>query len=163
MSKLFKKDTKQFLNALHKLTDNRFSFNIVHSFENGVIGYSLETSFCGNYIATCSIPDFDITTAVDCLIDLVNYAELKNNQAYFDNYGISFKIYHCKNLNGKNYYSFRKNEGKKWVKISDKVASYILEQNDIVINGLCDNVASYYQYDCYYNINLKEDQSNVSY
>ena len=43
MSKLFKKDTKQFLNALHKLTDNRFSFNIVHSYNDGVMGYSLET------------------------------------------------------------------------------------------------------------------------
>ena len=55
----------------------------------------------------------------------------------------------------KNYYSFRKNEGDKWVKISDKVASYILEQNDIAINGLCNNVVSYCHYDCYYNINLK--------
>ena len=41
MSKLFKKDTKQFLSTLHKLTDKRFSFNIVHSFENGISGYSL--------------------------------------------------------------------------------------------------------------------------
>ena len=43
MSKLFKKDTKQFLNALHKLTDKRFGFNIVHSYDNGVMGCSLET------------------------------------------------------------------------------------------------------------------------
>ena len=107
MNKLFKKDIKQFINALHKLTDNRFSFNIVHSFENGVMGYSLETSFCRNFIASCSISDFDITTAVDCLIDLVNCAELKHDQAYFDKVGISFKIYHCKNLNGKNYFSFK--------------------------------------------------------
>ena len=27
--------------------------------------------------------------------------------------------------------------------------------NDIAIDGLCDNVVSYCQYDCYYNINLK--------
>ena len=27
--KLLKKDTKPFLNVLHKLTDNRFSFNVV--------------------------------------------------------------------------------------------------------------------------------------
>ena len=155
MSKLFKKDTKHFLNALHKLTDKRFSFNIVHSFKNGVMGYSLETSFCGNYIASCSIPDFDITTAVDCLIDLVNCAELKHDQAYFDKFGISFKIYHCKNLNGKNYFSFKKNDCDNWVKISDKLASYILEQNDISIDGLCDNVVSYCQYDCYYDVNLK--------
>ena len=32
---------------------------------------------------------------------------------------------------------------------------YILGQNDIVINGLCDSVVSYCQYDCYYNVNLK--------
>ena len=30
-----------------------------------------------------------------------------------------------------------------------------LEQNDITIDGLCDGVVSYCQYDCYYNINLK--------
>ena len=155
MSKLFKKDTKQFINALHKLTDKRFSFNIVNSYENGAMRYSLETSFCGNFIATCSIKDFDVTTAVDCLIDLVNYIELKHDQAYFDKVGISFKIYHCKNLNGKNYYTFKKHDSDKWVKISDKLASYILEQNDISINGLCDNVGSYCQYDCYYNVNLK--------
>lgn len=41
MGKLFKKDTKQFLNALHKLTDKRFSFNIIQCFENGNNGYSL--------------------------------------------------------------------------------------------------------------------------
>ena len=50
MSKLFKKDTKQFINALHKLTDKRFSFNIVHSFNNGEIGHSLEMYFCDKYI-----------------------------------------------------------------------------------------------------------------
>ena len=162
MSKLFKKDTKQFLSTLHKLTDRRFSFNIVQSYNEGVIGYSLETSFCGNYIASCSIPDFHITTAVDCLIDLVNYAELKHDQDYFNAFGVSFKIYHCKNLNGKNYFSFKKNDSDKWVKISHKLASYILEQNDISINGLCDNVVSYCQnvvsycqYDCYYDVNLK--------
>ena len=155
MSKLFKKDTKQFLNALHKLTDKRFRFNIVRSFENGVMGCSLETSFCGNFIASCSIPEFHITTAVDCLIDLVNYTELKHDQDYFNKFGISFKIYHCKNLNGKNYYTFKKHDCDNWVKISHKLASYILEQNDIAIDGLCDSVVSYCQYDCYYDINLK--------
>lgn len=155
MNKLFKKDTKQFINALHKLTDKRFSFNIVHSFNDGVIGYNLETSFCGNFIASCSIPDFDITTAVDCLIDLVNYAELEHEQSYFDMFGISFKIYHCKNLNEKNYFSFKKHASDKWVKIADKLASYILEQNDILIDGLYDNVVSYHLYDCYYDVNLK--------
>lgn len=155
MSKLFKKDTKRFLNVLYKLSDKRFSFNIVHSYENGVNGYSLEMYFYDKYITSCSIPDFDITTAVYCLIDLLNYSELKNNQAYFDNYGISFKIYHCKNLNGKNYYSFKKHDQNKWVKISDQLASYILDQNDITIDGLCDNVVSYSQYDCYYDVNLK--------
>ena len=155
MTKLLKKESVPFLKVLHKLTDKRFSFNIVQSFENGVIGYSLETSFCGNYIATCSIPDFDITTTVDCLIDLVNYTGLKHDQAYFDKFGISFKIYHCKNLNGKTYYTFKKQDGDKWVKISDKLASYILEQNDISIDELCDSVISYCQYDCHYNVNLK--------
>ena len=155
MSKLFKKDTKQFLNTLHKLTDKRFSFNIVRSFEKGVIGYSLETSFCGNFIASCSIPDFCITTAVDCLIDLVNYAELKHEQVYFDKVGISFKIYHCKNLNGKNYFSFKKHDSDNWVKISTKLASYILEQNDITIDGLYDSVISYWRHGCYYDVNLK--------
>ena len=155
MNKLLKKDTKPFLNTLHKLTDKRFNFNIVRSYENENNGYSLEMSFCGNYIASCSIPDFDITTAVDCLIDLLNYSELKHDQAYFDKFGISFKIYHCKNLNSKNYYSFKKNDSDKWVKISDKLAAYILDQNNILIDGLCDNVVSYCQYDCYYDVNLK--------
>ena len=157
MSKLLKKDSVPFLKVLHKLTDNRFSFNIVHTFDLGVQGYSLEMSFMGDFVAPCSIPDFHITTAVDCLIDLINYADKQNHSDYFDKFGVSFEIYHCKNLNGKNYFSFRKNEGDKWVKISDKVASYILEQNDIVINGLCDSVVSNCQYDCYYNVNLKGD------
>ena len=157
LSKLFKKDSGPFLNVVHKLADKRFSFNIVHSFDLGVQGFNLEMSFMGDFVASCSIPDFHITTAVDCLIDLLNYADMQNHSNYFDKFGVPFEIYHCKNLNGKNYYSFRKNEGDKWVKISDKVASYILEQNDIAINGLCDSVVSYCQYDCYYNINLKGD------
>ena len=157
MTKLVKKDSGPFLNVVHKLTDKRFSFNIVHSFNSGAQGCSLEMSFMGDFVASCSIPEFHITTAVDCLIDLINYADKQNHSDYFDKFGVSFEIYHCKNLNGKNYYSFRKNEGYKWVKISDKVASYILEQNDIVINGLCDSVVSYCQYDCYYNVNLKGD------
>ena len=157
MTKLLKKDSVPFLNVVHKLADKRFSFNIVHSFNSGVQGFNLEMSFMGDFVASCSIPEFHITTAVDCLIDLINYADKQNHSDYFDKFGVSFEIYHCKNLNGKNYFSFRKNEGKKWVKISDKVASYILVQNDIVINGLCDSVVSYCQYDCYYNINLKGD------
>ena len=40
-------------------------------------------------------------------------------------------------------------------KLTDKLAAYILEQNDISIDGLCDNVVSYCQYDCYYDINMK--------
>ena len=155
MSKLFKKDAKQFINVLNKLTDKRFSFNIVNSYNDGVISYSLEMYFCNDFVAYCSIPDFDNTTAVDCLIDLVNYADKQNHNDYFDKFGIGFKIYHCKNLNGKNYYSFRKHDQDKWVKISDKLAAYILEQNDILIDGLCDNVVSYCQYDCCYDVNLK--------
>ena len=155
MSKLFKKDIKQFINVLNKLTDKRFDFNIVHGFENGENVFNLEMYFCNDFIASCSIPDFDITTAVDCLIDLVNYAELQHDKDYFDKFGISFKIYHCKNLNEKNYFSFKKHASDKWVKISDKLASYILEQNDISIDGLYDNVVSYHLYDCYYDVNLK--------
>ena len=155
MNKLFKKDTKEFINVLNKLTDKRFNFNIVHGYDNGENVFNLEMYFMNNFIVSCSIPDFDITTAVDCLIDLVNYAELQHDQAYFDKVGISFKIYHCKNLNGKTYYTFKKHDCDKWVKISDKLASYILQQNDISINGLCDNVVSYCQYDCYYDVNLK--------
>ena len=155
MVKLLKKDVKAFLNVLYKLTDERFKFSIVRSFKNGEIGYNLETYFCNDFAESCSIPDFNITTAVDCLIDLLNYSEIQNYANYFDNFGISFNLYHCKNLNGKTYYSFKKCDGDKWVKISDKLASYILEQNDISIDGLCDNVVSYCQYDCYYNINLK--------
>ena len=155
MNKLLKKDAKPFLNVLYKLTDERLKFSIVSSFNNGEIGYSLETYFCNTFIASCSIPDFDITTAVDCLIDLLNYSELQNHAKYFDKIGISFELYHCKNLNGKNYYSFRKCTGDKWTKISDKLALYILDQNDIEIDGLCDNVVSYCQYDCYYDVNLK--------
>ena len=156
VTKLLKKDSVPFLNVVHKLADKRFSFNIVHTFDLGVQGFNLEMSFMGDFVSSCSIPDFHITTAVDCLIDLLNYADMQNHSDYFDKFGISFKIYHNK-LNGKNYYSFRKNEGYKWVKISDKVAAYILGQNDIVINGLSDSVVSYCQYDCYYNVNLKGD------
>ena len=156
MAKLIKKDSVPFLKVLHKLADKRFSFNIVHSFNSGVQGYSLEMSFMGDFVASCSIPEFHITTAVECLIDLINYADKQSHGDYFDKFGVSFEIYHNK-LNGKNYYSFRKKEGDKWVKISDKVVSYILEQNDIVINGLYDSVVSYCQYDCYYNVNLKGD------
>ena len=154
MTKLVKKDSVPFLNVLHKLTDKRFSFNIVHTFDLGVQGYNLEMSFMGDFVASCSIPEFHITTAVYCLIDLINYADKQNHSDYFDKFGVSFEIYHNK-LDGKNYFSFRKNDSDKWVKISDKVAAYILGQNDIVINGLCDSVVSYCQYDCYYNINLK--------
>ena len=152
MSKLLKKESVPFLKVLHKLTDKRFSFSIVHSFDSGVQGYNIEMSFMGDFVASCSIPEFHITTAVDCLIDLINYADKQNHSDYFDKFGITFEIYYCKN-----YYSFRKNASDKWVKISDKVASYILAQNDIVINGLCDSVVSYCQYDCYYNVNLKGD------
>lgn len=156
MTKLLKKESVPFLKVLHKLTDKRFSFSIVHSFDSGVQGFNLNMYFMNDFVASCSIPEFHITTAVDCLIDLINYADKQNHSDYFDKFGISFEIYHNK-LNGKNYFLFRKNEGDKWVKISDKIASYILEQNDIAINGLCDSVLSYCQYACYYNINLKGD------
>ena len=97
MTKLVKKDSVPFLNVLHKLADKRFSFNIVHTFDLCVQGYSLEMSFMGDFVASCSIPDFHITTAVDCLIDLINYADKQSHSEYFDKFGISFQIYHCKN------------------------------------------------------------------
>ena len=60
MNKLLKKDAKHFLNVLYKLTDERFKFSIVHSFNNGEIGYSLETYFCNDFITSCSIPDLTL-------------------------------------------------------------------------------------------------------
>ena len=151
--KLLKKDTKPFFNVLHKLTDNRFKFNLVHNADNRL---SVEMYFCDVYTCSSSIRDLSIHSAFDCLIDLIVYTEKQDNADYLNEFGVSFEIYYNR-LNGKNYYSFRKNEGDKWVKISDKVVSYILEQNDIVINGLCDSVVSYCPYDCYYNVNLKGD------
>ena len=150
--KLLKKDTKPFLDALHKLTDNRFKFNLIHSADNRL---SVEMYFCDVYTcSSSSIQDFTIESAVDCLIDLIVHADKQNNQSYFNKIGVSFEIYHNK-LNGKNYYSFRKNGSNKWVKISQHLASYILDCDDIEISGLYDNVVSYGRYDAYYKILLR--------
>ena len=149
--KLLKKDTKPFLDALHKLTDNRFKFNLIHSADNRL---SVEMYFCDVYTCSSSILDFTIESAVDCLIDLIVYADKQDNQSYFNKVGVSFEIYHNK-LNGKNYYSFRKNDSDKWVKISQHLASYILDCSDIEIYGLYDNVISYGQYDVYYKLLLR--------
>ena len=151
--KLLKKDTKPFLNVLYKLTDNRFKFSLVHSADNHL---SIEMYFCDVYTCSSSINDFTIESAFDCLIDLIVYADKQDNQSYFNKLGVSFEIYHNK-LNGKNYYSFRKNDSDKWVKISQHLASYILCCNDIEIDCLRDNVVSYCQYDAYYKILLRDE------
>ena len=150
--KLLKKDTKPFLDVLHKLTDNRFKFNIVHSADNRL---SIEMYFCDVYTCSSPIQDFTIESAVDCLIDLIAYAEKQDNLHYLNAFGVSFTIYHNR-LNGKNYYSFRKNDSDKWVKISQHLASYILDCNDIEINRLCDNFISYCQYNTYFKLLLRD-------
>ena len=151
--KLLKKDTKPFLNVLYKLTDNRFKFNLVHSADNRL---SIEMYFCDVYTCSSAIRDLSIHSAFDCLIDLIVYAEKQDNADYFNAFGVSFEIYHNR-LNGKNYYSFRKNDSDKWVKISQHLASYILDCNDIEISGLYDNFGSYWQYDAYYKILLRDE------
>ena len=150
--KLLKKDTKPFLNVLYKLTDNRFKFNIVHSADNRL---SVEMYFCDVYTCSSSIRDLSIHSAFDCLIDLIVYTEKQDNADYLNEFGVSFEIYYNR-LNGKNYYSFRKNDSDKWVKISQHLAFYILDCNDIEIDGLFDNFVSYCQYDAYYKILLRD-------
>ena len=151
--KLLKKDTKPFLDVLYKLTDNRFKFNLVYSVDDRL---NVEMYFCDAYICSSSIQDFTIESAFDCLIDLIAYTDKQDNKSYFNKFGVSFEIYHNK-LNGKNYYSFRKNDSDKWVKISQHLASYILDCNDIEINGLHESFVSYSQYDTYYKILLRDE------
>ena len=151
--KLLKKDTKPFLGVLHKLTDNRFKFNLVHGADNRLI---IEMYFCDVYTCSSSIRDLSIHSAFDCLIDLIVYTEKQDNADYLNAFGVSFEIYHNR-LNGKNYYSFRKNDGGKWVKISQHLASYILDCNDIEINGLHESFVSYCEYDTYYKILLRNE------
>ena len=151
--KLLKKDTKPFLNVLHKLTDDRFKFNIVSNVNNG---FSVDMYFCDMYTCSSSIQDLSVHSAVDCLIDLIVYADKQNNQTYFNQFGVSFEIYHNK-LNGKNYYSFRKNDSDKWVKISQPLASYILCCQDVEINGNHGSFVSYSEYDTYFKILLRDE------
>ena len=151
--KLLKKDTKPFLNVLYKLTDDRFKFNIVRSADNRL---NVEMYFCDAYTCSSTIEYLSIESAFDCLIDLIVYAEKQDNQSYFNKLGVSFEIYHNK-LNGKNYYSFRKNDGSSWVKISKSLASYILDCNDIEINGLHASFVSYCEYDTYFKVLLRDE------
>ena len=151
--KLLKKDTKPFLGVLHKLTDNRFKFNIVHSADNRL---SVEMYFCNVYTCSSSIQDFTIESAFDCLIDLIAYTEKQDNVDYLNAFGVSFEIYHNK-LNGKNYYSFRKNDSSNWVKISQHLASYILDCNDIEISGFHESFVSYCEYDTYFKVLLRDE------
>ena len=155
MTKLLRKDSKPFFKVLEKLTDSRYNFNINHDFKNVENAYKLDMYFNHEFVASCSIPDFDITTAIDCLIDLINCEEKQSYVDYFNSLGVSFKLYHCKNINGKNFYSFRKYDSDKWTKISNKLAEYILKQKDISIEVEYDNVLNTLQYDGYYDINLK--------
>ena len=97
-----------------------------------------------------------IHSAFDCLIDLIAYADKQNNADYLNKIGVSFEIYHNK-LNGKNYYSYRKNDSDKWVKISQHLASYILDCNDIEINGLHESFVSYCEYDTYFKVLLRDE------
>lgn len=154
--KVLKADLKKFYRTLNKLTDGRFNFSLNRTFENGVFYLELNTHFCSKLIHVCRVNEVTEMDALECLIDLCNYATLKHDQDYFDKFGVSFEIYLNK-LNGKPYYLYRKTESDKWVKISQVLAENILESKDISINGLCDNVVSYCLYDCYYKINLKMD------
>ena len=150
---MLKSDLKVFQNTLQKLTDDRFNF-VTYKTPSDSIGIMMY--FCGNHVASSYTLKDELTAlnAFDVLIDLIMYSELKHDQAYFEKIGVSFEIYYnC--LNGKNYYSFRKNDSSKWVNISKQLAKYILEQNDIIIEGLYDNYVSFCQYDCYYKIAIK--------
>ena len=151
--KLLKKDTKPFFNVLHKLTDERFKFNLVRNADDQL---SVEMYFCNVYTCSSTIQDFTIESAFECLIDLIVYADKQDNQSYFNKLGVSFEIYHNK-LNDKNYYSFRKNDSSCWVKISKCLASYILDCNDIEINGLHESFVSYREYDTYFKILLRDE------
>ena len=151
--KLLKKDTKPFLDVLHKLTDNRFKFNIVRSADNRL---NVEMYFCNVYACSSSIQDLSIHSAFDCLIDLIAYTEKQDNADYLNKIGVSFEIYHNK-LNGKNYYSFRKNDSSNWVKISKCLASHILDCNDIEIRGLHESFVSCCEHDTYFKVLLRDE------
>ena len=150
--KLLKKDTKPFLDVLHKLTDKRFKFSLVHSADNRL---SIEMYFCDVYTCSSSIRDLSIHSAFDCLIDLIVYTEKQDNADYLNAFGVSFEIY-SNRLNGKNYYSFRKNDSDKWVKISQHLASYILDCNDIEISGLHESFVSCCEHDTYFKVLLRD-------
>lgn len=153
--KLLKKDTKPFLKVLHKLTDGRFIFNIVKRHRNNEFVYDVEMYFCGDYVASSEIREFNQVHAFECLIDLIQYATKAKHSEYFSKLGVSFELYHSK-LSGKNYFMFRKTDSDKWVKINHELANYIIEQNDIECEGLHDNVISFCEYDTYYKIRLIE-------
>ena len=150
---ILKKDTKPFLNVLYKLTDSRFKFNIVRSADDRL---NVEMYFCNVYTCSSAIQDLSIYSAFDCLIDLIVYTEKQDNADYLNKIGVSFEIYHNR-LNGKNYYSYRKNNSSSWVKINKSLASYILDCNDIEINGLHESFVSYCEYGTCYRILLRDE------
>lgn len=154
MKKPKKKDLQKFYHVLNKLTDSRYKFSVY--LNPDLKTYRVEMYFCHEYVCSSNFEEFTQESALDCLIDMILYSEKQSNTEYFDKFGISFEIYY-NNLNFKGYYMFRKDESCKWVKISKNLAKCIIEQKDIIVNGLCDNVVSYCQYDCYYNILIKGD------
>ena len=148
-----KSDLKTFVKTLQKLTDDRFKFNLYKTPSDSI---GIMMFFCDKHVSTSYTLKDELTAlnALDVLIDLIKYAELKSDHTYFEKVGVSFEIY-SNQLNGKSYYLFRKNEASKWVNISQPLAKYILSQNDIDVDGLYDNYVSYCQYDCYYQITIK--------
>ena len=149
-----KSEIKQYLSIFNKLTDIRFNFNICSSYSEQLgMHYKVEMYFMNEYVCSSTFDHTDMcpSSAFECLVDLIVYAEKQTNQDYFNRFGVSFEIYHNR-LNGKDYFKFRKNECDKWVNINYDLAKSIIESE--YAEGLCDNVVSYREYDCYYKVNI---------
>ena len=149
-----KSEIKQYLSIFNKLTDNRFNFNICSSYNQLLdMHYEVNMHFMNQYVCSSYFDHTDMcpSNAFECLADLIAYAEKQTNQDYFNSFGVSFEIYHNR-LNGKDYFKFRKNCEDKWVNINYDLAKTIIESE--YTKGLCDNVVSYHEYDCYYQVNI---------
>lgn len=155
-SKIKNVDLIKFYSVLSKLTDDRFNFSVYRN--PNLQDFRIEMYYCNEYITSTNFEEFHQFEAFDCLVDLIknciDYEEIEKQNAFFYKFGVSFELYHNK-LSGKNYFSFRKDESEKWVKISKELAEYILSNKEIEIDGLCDNVISYCEYDAYYHVNIK--------
>ena len=150
-----KSEIKQYLAIFNKLTDSRFNFNICSSYNQLLdTHYEVNMHFMDEYTCSSSFDHNEMchSNAFECLVDLIVYAEKRTNEAYFNRFGVAFEIYHNK-LNGNDYFKFRKNECDKWVNISYNLAEAIIGSE--YAEGLCDNVVSYREYDCYYQVNIK--------